>query len=113
MIYKKVCEASSKYPARDYGKVMNTRIVESRQEITKDLLCKGFVGKYPIFLKGHVSVLVTEEHPFTLSVLEYENYGFRMQFMVSETSGEGKYLNQGFFKGTGNHGWIAKSVDDI
>ena len=113
LIYGKVCEASSKYPARDYGKVMNTRIVELRQEITKDLLCKGFVGKYPIFFKGHVSVLVTEEHPFTLSVLEYENYGFRMQFMVSETSGEGKYLNQGFFTGTGNHGWIAKTLDDI
>ena len=84
---------------------------------TKDLLCKGFVGKYPSFSRAeagkNLSLLVTEEHPFTLSALEYENYEFRLQIMVSETSGEGKYLNQGFFTGTGNHGWIAKTLDDI
>ena len=100
LIYHKVCEASSKYPARDYGEVMNTRIAKSRQDVTKSLLCKGFTGEYPRFSKENVSVLAAEEHPFTLSVLEYENYGFRIQFMVSET-------------GKSPRRWIAKSVDEI
>lgn len=100
LIYEKVCKASSKYPARDYGEVMNARIEQSRQEVTDALIQKGFTGKYPRFAKEHMTVLVTEEHPFTLSVLEYENYNFRIQLMVSET-------------GPRPCRWIAKSVNEL
>lgn len=100
LIYRKVCEASSQYPARDYGEVMNKMIIQSRQEVVDALLSKGFIGEYPRFSKENISVLVAEEHPFTLSVLEYENYGFRIQFMVSDT-------------GKSPRRWIAKSVDEI
>lgn len=123
LIYAKVCEASSRYPARDYGEIMNQKVVKMRQEVTDALMAKGFVGEYPRFVKtakdsdNTVSVLVTEEHPFTLAALEYENYGFRMQMMVSEVSGQVYddvyYLNQGFFTGNCNRGWIVKSLDEI
>lgn len=113
LIYKKVCEASLQYPARDYGEVMNQKISAERENVAAQLLDAGFSGDYPRFRKGNCSVLVTEEHPFTLSVLEYENYGFRLQMMVSECSSEICYLNQGFFEGNGNRGWIAKTVGEI
>jgi len=100
LIYRKVCEASSKYPPRDYGEIMNAKIIASRNEVIESLTKKGFVGEYPRFSKENISVMVAEEHPFTLSVLEYENYGFRMQFMVSDT---GKCPRR----------WIAKSVEEL
>lgn len=115
LIYQKVCDASSKYPARDYGEVLGSKIAASRREINETLMKKGFVGEYPRFSLGNRSLLVTEEHPFTLSALEYENYEFRIQFMVSETAEKAKYLNQGFFedaKGK-NRSWIAKSVNEL
>ena len=119
LIYKKVCEASSKYPARDYGNELNQRIMNTRKEISDALLAKGFTGEYPRFVKGNTSVLVTEEHPFTLATLEYENYDFRIQMMVSEVSGcdcgSMLHLNQGFFKDSSgkNRGRIAKSMEEL
>jgi len=126
LIYQKVCEASSKYPARDYSETMNAMIDKTRLEVTESLVKKGFDGEYPRFVKcvgnkdgivsgrtRFTSVLVTEEHPFTLSALEYENYDFRIQLMVSETSNEVCYLNQGFFDGNHNKSQIVKSVDEL
>ena len=122
LIYQKVCEASSKYPCRDYGETMNRKIAVSRQEITAALTAREFTGKYPRFVKSGtdltISILVTEEHPFTLSALEYENYEFRIQMMVSELTGKSCYLNQGFFEEPAfakslNRGWIAKSTDEL
>lgn len=113
LIYQKVCEASLKYPSRDYGDAMNAQIVKTKQEVANTLLKKGFVGEYPRFVNRHLSVVVTEEHPFTLSVLEYANYGFRMQYMVSETPLQPAFLNQGFFEGRKNHGWIVKNIDEL
>lgn len=115
LIYKKVCEASSKYPSRDYGKILDDEITAARCSVSEALVSKGFVGEYPRFSSDNRSVLVTEEHPFTLAALEYEHYEFRIQFMVSETSEKACYLNQGFFadaKGK-NRGWIAKSVEEL
>lgn len=100
LIHQKVCEASSKYPSRDYGDVMNRRIADSREKITEALLLKGFTGTYPRFSKKNKTVLVAEEHPFTHSILEYENYGFRMQFMLSE-------------KGKSPRIRIVKEIDEI
>lgn len=113
LIYKKVCIASSRYPTRDYGEMGNLKITTARSEISDTLISNGFVGEYPRFSKANVSILVTEEHPFTLSALEYENYEFRLQLMVSETSKEMRFLNQGFFNGNDNRGWIVKSVDEL
>lgn len=115
LIYQKVCEASSQYPARDYGDSLSTKIMEARHSVSEALTAKGYVGEYPRFSLGNRSLLVTEEHPFTLAALEYENYEFRIQFMVSETLSPSRYLNQGFFedaKGK-NRGWIAKSVNKL
>jgi len=85
-------------------------IISKRKEVTESLIAQGYTGKYPRFFNETTSILVTEEHPFTLSVLEYENYGFRLQFMVSETREKAQFLNQGFFKGKENKGWIAKDI---
>lgn len=111
LIYQKVCDASSQYASRDYGKIVNEMIASRRREVTESLIAHGYAGKYPRFSKETTSILVTEEHPFTLSVLEYENYGFRLQFMVSETREQARFLNQGFFEGKGNKGWIAKDLN--
>ena len=146
LIYLKVCEASSRYPARDYGQAMNSLIDKTRWKITDALLEKGFTGKYPRFMRRiddtdvivsnrttFMSVLVTEEHPFTLAALEYENYDFRIQMMVSEVPDNSAisiddmnyHLNQGFFTETSDRfssssgskkqrkGWIAKSIDEV
>ena len=111
LIYQKVCDASSQYASRDYGKIVIEMIASRRREVTESLIAHGYSGEYPRFSKGTTSILVTEEHPFTLSVLEYENYGFRLQFMVSETREQARFLNQGFFEGKGNKGWIAKDLN--
>ena len=60
--------------------------------------------------KGNRQVLVMEEHPFTISELEYENYGFKIQYMISEVDDvKNEYLlNAGFFAGKGRRGWIEK-----
>lgn len=57
------------------------------------------------------------EHPFT--IMEWEHYKFRVQFMVSQckTPEENK-RNSGFFKDPGRKGWIVKyesvgSIDSI
>ena len=113
LIYQKVCDASSQYSSRNYGEIVNDMIASKRKEATESLISQGYNGKYPRFSKGTNSILITEEHPFTLSVLEYENYEFRLQFMVSETSEKACFLNQGFFEGTGNKGWIAKNINEL
>lgn len=63
--------------------------------------------------------LAMEEHPFT--VLESDQFKFRIQFMVSETRRRGtkkgnanpdqSLLNPGFFKKKGNRGMIVKKMD--
>ena len=113
LIYQKVCDASSQYPSRDYGEIVNEMIASKRKEATESLISQGYSGKYPRFSKGSTSILVTEEHPFTLSILEYENYGFRLQFMVSETREKAQFLNQGFFKEKENKGWIVKDLNEL
>ena len=113
LIYQKVCDASSQYPSRDYGEIVNEMIASRRREVTESLIAEEYTGTYPRFSKRTTSILVTEEHPFTLSVLEYENYDFRLQFMVSEMNEQALFLNQGFFKGKENKGWIAKSTDEL
>ncbi|MFQ8776506.1 MAG: DUF3878 family protein [Roseburia sp.] len=59
-------------------------------------------------------MLVTEEQPFTM--LEWEDFHFRQQLMVSKSRGKRQEANAGFFRGFGRSGkmpgnWDAMEVD--
>lgn len=82
LIFRKVCAASAVYPPRDYGEVRNASIEAERTRVTAELHAAGFVGNYPLFHKPGMEVLAAEEHPFT--VLETDDYKFRIRFMVSQ-----------------------------
>lgn len=119
LIFKKVEEAASEYPERTYQDGLHDKIKDMREKVQEQLLKRGFCGSYPLFHKGNIQVLAMEEHPFT--ILESEQYGFRIQYMVSEideksacgtTQGASTFLlNAGFFQKSGNRGWIAKELD--
>lgn len=117
LIWKKVEEASSPYPKREYAEDTTREMERARVDVTQKLLEKGFVGEYPKFKKEDVQVLVMEEHPFT--IMEWEHYKFRVQFMVSKCAAPiEQKRNSGFFKGRGRKGWIGKyesngSIDSI
>lgn len=105
LIWKTIEAASSQYPERDYGKTINEMILEKRNQIHKKMLEKGYEGTYPEYQKEDTYVLVTEEQPFTL--MEYPNYGYRVQFMASKCGKLSKInRNCGFFKGRGRQGFI-------
>ena len=106
-IWNRVAAASSEYAARDYGEAMNVQIEEQRRGAAKTLERLGYTGAYPDFAKGNRWIHVYEEHPFT--TMEYENYEFKIQLMVSEAKEEG--LNAGFFRGKGRRGEIKKLED--
>lgn len=109
IIWKKVETASLEYSQRDYGEKLNTEIVKQRQEITEILESRGFCGTYPFFQRGRVQIVAAEEHPFT--ILEAEDFNFRIQFMVSVSKDDSKIRNSGFFKGRKNRGWIEKDLE--
>lgn len=105
LVFDKVKAASEMYPERDYGKKSNQEMIKKRKEVHQALISKGFCGTYPWYEKENTLVFVTEEHPFTL--MEAEDFVFRVQFMVSEC---GKYRitgkNCGFFHGKHREGYI-------
>ena len=104
-----VSAESEKYPERDYGKEMNERIEKERTRVQEELHRRGFQGEYPRFYKKGMEALAVEEHPFTLSFMEWEKFDFRIRLMVSEDSSGKKRdlgLNGGFFKGKGREGQI-------
>lgn len=121
LIFEKIQNAASEYPEREYSDGLHEKIKQNREEVQEQLLANGFTGTYPLFHKENRQVLVMEEHPFTILELEYESYGFKIQFMISEcgdvkpavshTGYSGYLLNAGFFKKRGNRGWIAKELD--
>jgi len=106
LILRKVSEASEVYPARDYGTARNARMQAERDKVTMALYDEGFSGKYPLFRRPGMEVLVAEEHPFT--TLEDPDYTFRLNFMISEYPKE--YQPQGvcngFFKKRGFKGYV-------
>lgn len=109
IIREKICEASRLYPPRDYGSKINQKISCRRSEVSRILRSKGFSGEYPLFRKKGMQVLAAEEHPFT--ILEAENFQFRIQFMVSTGKLSDKGINSGFFKGRNRMGRIEKNLD--
>ena len=74
--------------------------------MTQALLDEGFTGEYPLFRRPGMEVLAAEEHPFT--ILDAEDYRFRIRFMVSEypVSHEPPGVCPGFFRKRGYQGYI-------
>lgn len=108
-LYEQVMKASKPYPARDYGKQMNASMQHARHEVEKELLRRGYTGHYPEYTKKNAYVVVTEEHPFTL--LEWEDYTFHQQLMISKNPGRKPRRNAGFFRGIGRSGRIVEWED--
>lgn len=106
LIYNKVCKASAQYQERDYGETLNKKIREKRSKVEQELQMQGFSGEYPLFQKENEMILATEEHPFT--VLESEDFSFRIQLMVSKTKDTNPTLNAGFFDGNDRSGTIVE-----
>ena len=106
LIYCKVCKASVQYQERDYGETLNKKIREKRSRVEQGLKMQGFSGEYPLFQKENKMILATEEHPFT--VLESDDFSFRIQFMVSKTKDAKPALNAGFFDGNDRSGTIVE-----
>lgn len=102
LLYNRVCKASAQYQERDYGETLNQKIREKRSRVERELQMQGFFGQYPIFRKENEIILATEEHPFT--VLESEDFSFRIQLMVSKTKDVNPTLNSGFFDGNDRNG---------
>ena len=108
-IYDIVCEASEPYPQRDYGKELNDRIEKRRKKLEHDLKKHGFEGSYPHFKRKNISIIVTEEQPFIMDELEWDDFKFAQNLMVSKTfAGKNNIDNAGFFHGIGNKGRVIK-----
>ena len=106
LIYNKVYKASAQYQERDYGETLNKKIREKRSRVEQELNMQGFSGEYPLFQKENEMILATEEHPFT--VLESEDFSFRIQLMVSKMKDAKPALNAGFFDGNDRSGTIVE-----
>lgn len=113
VIYNRLAEASAEHPSRDYGEERNAEIVRMREEAAEKLISAGYKGEYPLFTRGKRQVLAAEEHPFTLSEMEYKDFDFRIRFMVSECRKPPKYLCEGFFSGFGNKSYIEKDIEKL
>lgn len=96
LIYQKVQDASMQYPERTYTSELNQRIARERQQITDQLLHKGFSGEYPRFNKDGLQIFATEEHPFT--ILESDTFNFKIQLTISKRNNSSKPI-YGFFGG--------------
>ena len=109
MLYEKIREASKAYQERSYGKSMDALIMRKREMLEENLRADGYHGSYPEYQKKGNYILVTEEQPFT--ILEWEDYGFRMQLMKSKCQEMQPGRNAGFFNGRGRSGQIQKVED--
>ena len=105
-IFTRVCNASARYASRDFGADKNVKISAEREKVTAALHAEGFTGTYPLFRKAGMEVLAAEEHPFT--ILETDEYRFRIRFMVSEypKNEQPSGVCSGFFSGRGHKGRI-------
>mgnify|MGYP003372299641 CR=1 FL=1 len=107
-------ESGGAYEEREYGDELQKVIFRKRMEVDRILKGKGYQGKYPDYRKDITQIVVTEEHPFTKEEFEYDDYTFRMRFMVSVVKRHQQqgYLS-GFFSGKGRIGWIAEDIEEI
>lgn len=108
LIYQKLEQASQPYQKRCYVPDFMARIEQKREQVQDYLHKLSYEGYYPLFFKDKCCVLAMEEHPFTIKELDYEDFDFRIQFMLSKS--DRKLVNAGFFEGTGE---IVKTLDEI
>lgn len=114
LIQQKLEEASKEYGIREYESGLNGEMDRKRAEIDGLLHEKGFYGQYPYYEKEEMRVVVTEEHPFTREEFEYEDYEFRMKFMVSKVEKRRfRGWNSGFFRGDGRQGYIVEDIEEL
>ena len=114
MICQKVESASKEYDERIYEPKLQKIIEEKRKQIHCVLHKKGFEGNYPKYKKQGKQVVVVEEHPFIREEFEYDDYGFRVHYMVSKIAkGRAEGWNSGFFFGIGRSGEIINHLDNI
>ena len=101
LIYQKICQASSSYPERDYGKEDNAAHQAMRDQVSQLLTKKyHFHGTYPHFFRNvdsnvedsSIEILVTEEHPFTIKNLDYDGFDFCLHLQI--TIREGKNITR-------------------
>ena len=109
LICQKITTAATAYPQRNYSEEQNKKIHEAREQVSSALQSHGFSGNYPLFSKETMQILAVEEHPFT--VLDWDHFSFRIQFMVSEATAPSTQLNYGFFQKHGSSGRIETSLD--
>ena len=114
-IWKQVKEASGEYPERQYEGVLNRIIQQERENVDRELKKLGFCGNYPYYRAAGIMVTAAEEHTFTVPELDWEDFQFRIWFMVSQTADlkEREYtemLNAGFFRGKGRKAEILEEV---
>ena len=107
-IYQKIIDASCSYSERSYPDHLAKQIQLERESADRTLKHHGFSGTYPLFNKNNTQIYAVEEHPFT--ILEAQDYSFRIQFMVSETKASRHPLHFGFFHKSGNTGRIEKNL---
>lgn len=82
------------------------RFNDTGNRLIKKLKEQGFTGTYPQYESEHLSVCVTEEHPFT--ILESKDFKFKIQLMISECREKHPRKNAGFFKGYQRKGKIKR-----
>lgn len=110
LMFEKVEQASACYPERNYGEKYHAKMEQTREQLVTDLQNLGFQGEYPLFHRKGEQVLAMEEHPFTVSGLDYEGFSFRIQLMVSRSIDGKSGLNTGFFQGRGE---VLQNVSDL
>lgn len=105
-LFRLISAESARYGSRDYGETRNAKIRAERDKVTEALHKEGFTGEYPLFRRAGMEVLAAEEHPFT--ILETDDYCFRIRFMVSEYRPDKapKGICSGFFAGRNRKGYI-------
>lgn len=103
--------ASKQYEKREYATKQLEEMDKKRNEIRAKLIGDGYTGMYPVFHKGRKCIVAMEEHPFTIQSMDYEDFHFRIQFMVSES--EREIPNAGFFEGNGTVIEKINLVDEI
>lgn len=98
-IVKKFELASMEYQPRKYSESQQKEMQQERECVIERLEEEGYRGEYPVFWKKKQCIVATEEHPFIIQSMDYDDFHFRIQFMVSESDIE--IPNAGFFEGKG------------
>ena len=84
----------------------------------RELKSCGFCGNYPHYRKERTWITAAEEHTFTVPELDWEDFQFRIRFMISRVpvsreKETDKMLNAGFFRRKGRTAEIAEELSQV